>query len=239
MGHYVFNSISTDRTPCGSWTHRSGWTNSHQAKQKSWWSRNSASVLEGRRIIFLLQFLSRHRHPQMQSPTLHSVYLSIVSRRTETAWFWMAANVEDKNNSAAVYVGSSLIVHNPFFLHKLWQNKFISGFIDQKDLEKNNRNVKWPFRTKASKGKWMWMIVHLFHESLLHFIKSFYGAWSFLWEFVKSLECQINIYFLQTRLGSSVLCIWLYVPWLEKSQGMCIKCSLKCQPSLCPTPSNG
>ena len=48
------------------------------------------------------------------------------------------------------------------------------------------------------------MMVHLFHESLLHFIKSFYGAWSFLWEFVKSLECQINIYFLQTRLG--VLC---------------------------------
>ena len=115
MGHYVFNSISTDRTPCGSWTHRSGWTNSHQAKQKSWWSRNSASVLEGRRIIFLLQFLSRHRHPQMQSPTLHSVYLKIVSRRTETAWFWMAANIEDKNNSVAVYVGSSLIVHNPFF----------------------------------------------------------------------------------------------------------------------------
>ena len=115
MGHYVFNSISTDRTPCGSWTHRSGWTNSHQAKQKSWWSRNSASVLEGRRIIFLLQFLSWHRHPQMQSPTLHSVYLRIVSRRTETAWFWMAANIEDKNNSVAVYVGSSLIVHNPFF----------------------------------------------------------------------------------------------------------------------------
>lgn len=115
MGHYVFNSISTDRTPCGSWTHRSGWTNSHQAKQKSWWSRNSASVLEGRRIIFLLQFLSRHRHPQMQSPTLHSVYLRIVSRRTETAWFWKGANIQDKNNSVAVYVGSSLIVHNPFF----------------------------------------------------------------------------------------------------------------------------
>ena len=47
------------------------------------------------------------------------------------------------------------------------------------------------------------MIVHLFHESLLHFIKSFSGEWSLLLEFVKSLECQI--YFLQTRLGSSVL----------------------------------
>ena len=38
-------------------------------------------------LFFLLQFFSRHRHPQMQSPTLHSVYLRIVSRRTETAWF--------------------------------------------------------------------------------------------------------------------------------------------------------
>ena len=47
------------------------------------------------------------------------------------------------------------------------------------------------------------MIVHFFHESLLHFIESFYGAWSFWGEFVKSLECQI--YFLQTQLGSSVL----------------------------------
>ena len=147
------------------------------------------------KLFFLLQFLSRHWHPQMQSPTLHSVYLSIVSRRTETAWFWMAANIKDKNNSAAVHVGSSLTVHNPFFFFTNCDRiNLFSGFIGQKDLEKNNRNVKWPFRTKASKGKLIWMIVHLFHESLLHFIKSFSGEWSLLWEFVKSLECQI--YFL-------------------------------------------
>ena len=190
MGHYVFNSISTDRTPCGSWTHRSGWTNSHQAKPKSWWSRNSASVLEGRRIIFLLQFLSRHGHPQMQSPTLHSVYLSIVSRRTETAWFWMAANIKDKNNSVTVYVGSSLTVHNSFFFFTNCDRlNLFSGFIGQKDLEKNNRNVKWPFRTKASKGfsRCEWLYISFMKVSCIllkvfmehgHFHENLWNLWN-------------------------------------------------------------
>ena len=173
-------STSTGRTPSGSWTHRSGWTNSHQAKPKSWWSWNSASVLEGRRIIFSLQFLSRHWHPLMQLPTLHSVYLIIVSRRTETARFWMGA----------VYMkmlGAPWLCTILLFFTNCDTINLFSGFVGQKDLGKNNRNVKWPFRTEASKGKSTWMIVHFFHESLLHFIESFYGALSFLWEFAKSL----------------------------------------------------
>ena len=30
-------------------------------------------------------------------------------------WLWKATNINDKNNSAAVYVGSTLKVHNPLF----------------------------------------------------------------------------------------------------------------------------
>ena len=55
----------------------------------------------------------------------------------------MAADIKDKNNSAAVYVGSSLTVHNPFFFFTNCDRlNLFSGFIGQKDLEKNNRNVK-------------------------------------------------------------------------------------------------
>ena len=40
-----------------------------------------------------------------------------------------AANINDKNNSAAVYVGSTLKVHNPLFsVGKLLRNKLMQRF---------------------------------------------------------------------------------------------------------------
>ena len=40
------------------------------------------------------------------------------------------ANINDKNNSAAVYVGSTLKVHNPLFsVGKLLRNKFNAMFL--------------------------------------------------------------------------------------------------------------
>ena len=44
-------------------------------------------------------------------------------------WLWKAANINDKNNSAAVYVGSTLKVHNPLFsVGKLLRNKLMQRF---------------------------------------------------------------------------------------------------------------
>ena len=44
-------------------------------------------------------------------------------------WLWKAANINDKNNSAAVYVGSTVKVHNPLFsVGKLLRNKLIQRF---------------------------------------------------------------------------------------------------------------
>ena len=55
------------------------------------------------------------------------VCLSIVIRGD--SWLWKAANINDKNNSAAVYVGSTLKVHNPLFsVGKLLRNKLMQRF---------------------------------------------------------------------------------------------------------------
>ena len=44
-------------------------------------------------------------------------------------WLWKAANINDKNNSAAVYVGSTLKVYNPLFsVGKLLRNKLKQRF---------------------------------------------------------------------------------------------------------------
>ena len=44
-------------------------------------------------------------------------------------WLSKAANINDKNNSAAVYVGSTLKVHNPLFsVGKLLRNKLMQRF---------------------------------------------------------------------------------------------------------------
>ena len=51
------------------------------------------------------------------------VPLTIVSRGD---WSGNPANIKVENNGAAVFVGSSLTVHNPlFFVHKLWLNKLM------------------------------------------------------------------------------------------------------------------
>ena len=44
-------------------------------------------------------------------------------------WLWKQANIKVENNGAVVYVGSSLIAHNPLlFVYKLWLNKLIRCF---------------------------------------------------------------------------------------------------------------
>ena len=44
-------------------------------------------------------------------------------------WLWKGANINDKNNSAAVYVGSTVKVHNPLFsVGKLLRNKLMQRF---------------------------------------------------------------------------------------------------------------
>jgi len=59
-------------------------------------------------------YVSTPTLPPLPSPNLH---LIIVSRGD---WLGKPANIKVENNSAAVYVGSSLTVRNPlFFVHKL------------------------------------------------------------------------------------------------------------------------
>ena len=55
-------------------------------------------------------------------------------------WLWKAANINDKNNSAAVYVASTVKVHNPLFsVGKLLRNKLkCNVFIGQ--YNQNDRN---------------------------------------------------------------------------------------------------
>ena len=54
------------------------------------------------------------------------ITLSIVIRGD---WLWKAANINDKNNSAAVYVQSTVTVHNPLFsVGKLLRNKLMQRF---------------------------------------------------------------------------------------------------------------
>ena len=44
-------------------------------------------------------------------------------------WLWKAAKINDKNNSAAVYVQSTVKVHNPLFsVGKLLRNKLMQRF---------------------------------------------------------------------------------------------------------------
>ena len=44
-------------------------------------------------------------------------------------WLCKAANINDKTNNAAVYVGSTLKVHNPLFsVGKLLRNKLMQRF---------------------------------------------------------------------------------------------------------------
>ena len=44
-------------------------------------------------------------------------------------WLWKAANINDKNNSAAVYVQSTVKVHSPLFsVGKLLRNKLMQRF---------------------------------------------------------------------------------------------------------------
>ena len=50
----------------------------------------------------------------------------IVIRRD---WLWKAANINDKNNSAAVYVGRNVKVQDPLFsVGKLLRNKLMQRF---------------------------------------------------------------------------------------------------------------
>ena len=58
--------------------------------------------------------------------TLEQLYIYIVIRGD---WLWKAANINDKNNSAAVYVQSTVKVHNPLFsVGKLLRNKLMQRF---------------------------------------------------------------------------------------------------------------
>ena len=75
---------------------------------------------------FLCDLTNRKRGPRddvIISLEWTRVILNIVIRGD---WLWKAANINDKNNSAAVYVGSTLKVHNPLFsVGKLWRNKLM------------------------------------------------------------------------------------------------------------------
>ena len=61
--------------------------------------------------------------PSRPGDKLWPVLCTIVSRGD---WLGNPANMKVENNGAVVFVGSSLIVHNPlFFVHKLWLNKLM------------------------------------------------------------------------------------------------------------------
>ena len=46
-------------------------------------------------------------------------------------WLWKLANIDDKNESAEVYVGRFVTVHNPlFFVHELWPKELMQRVIE-------------------------------------------------------------------------------------------------------------
>ena len=50
-------------------------------------------------------------------------------------WLWKLANIEDKDESAAVYVGRFVTVHNPlFFVHELWPKELMQH--DRNNIER-------------------------------------------------------------------------------------------------------
>ena len=74
-------------------------------------------------VVFLMV---KSKFPRCMTNHKHYPDLGIVIRGD---WLWKAANINDKNNSAAVYVGSTLKVHNPLFsVGKLLRNKLMQRF---------------------------------------------------------------------------------------------------------------
>ena len=86
--------------------------------------------------------------------------LSIVIRGD---WLWKAANINDKNNSAAVYAQSIVKVHNPLFsVGKLYLFLFIFYFLIDLFILINNKlntSKKWQktekknYKTKTKQNK--------------------------------------------------------------------------------------
>ena len=74
-------------------------------------------------------YLQVHKniYAQAKRRTFHEINQTIVIRGD---WLWKAANINDKNNSAAVYVGKSTVkVHNPLFSVGKWlRNKLMQRF---------------------------------------------------------------------------------------------------------------
>ena len=86
-----------------------------------------------KRLPMLLDFFSRIFEIEKVKSMYFALYivlllphLCIVIRGD---WLWKAANINDKNNSAAVYVQSTVKVHNPLFpVGKLLRNKLMQRF---------------------------------------------------------------------------------------------------------------
>ena len=71
-------------------------------------------------------------HIWLAEKRIHHIQITLLIIQTIVIrgdWLWKAANINDKNNSAAVYVGSTLKVHNPLFsVGKLLRNKLMQRF---------------------------------------------------------------------------------------------------------------
>ena len=83
-----------------------------------------------RKINIQWPHLNRRKQPIEHSEQLFNqvgfMTITIVIRGD---WLWKAANINDKNNSAAVYVQSTVKVHNPLFsVGKLLRNKLMQRF---------------------------------------------------------------------------------------------------------------
>ena len=75
-------------------------------------------------------------------------------------WLWKAANINDKNNSATIYVASTLKVHNPLFpVGKLLRNKLMQRFYWS--IQSKWKECFWTlctFRSTKTHNKGVWRV---------------------------------------------------------------------------------
>ena len=109
------------------------------------------------------QFDGRKQDWQVQKFEVRWLHKAIVIRGD---WLWKAANINDKNNSAAVYVGSTVKVHNPLFsVGKLLRNKLTQRFY--RSIQSKWKEFFWTlctFRSTKTYNKGVWRVSWPFHS---------------------------------------------------------------------------
>ena len=87
-----------------------------------------------------VEIVLKTKQPEAKTSLVYDVFIRVIKRERELKewrnkhvnivirgdWLWKAANINDKNNSAAVYVQRTVKVQNPLFsAGKLLRNKLM------------------------------------------------------------------------------------------------------------------